>query len=225
MAGVNISTKKIQIDKANLTIVVVVAVACFLTIFSLVASKVLVGELAYQKKVIDQKNHTRKVLKDNLAARDQLVAQYQAFVSTSTNAIGGSVTGAGDRDGDNAKIVLDALPSKYDFPALATSLEKLMSQNALSITAITGSDDEVAQSSSDSSSTPQPVEMPFQITFDGSTQQTSAFFDTLQKSIRPIKVQSVLITGSDTTVSTDISAVTYYQPQKSLNIRNEVVKR
>jgi hypothetical protein len=225
MAVGNISAKKIQIDKANLTVVIVVAVACFVTIFSLVASKVLVGELAYQKKVIDQKNDTRKVLKDNLAARDQLVSQYTAFVDTGSNIIGGSSDGVGDRDGDNAKIILDALPSKYDFPAVATSLEKLVSQNNLSIATISGSDDELAQATTASSSSPQPVEMPFQLGVEGSAKRTAEFLKTLQQSIRPFKIQSINVTGNDKSITTSVTAVTYYQPEKNLNIREEAVKR
>jgi hypothetical protein len=204
--------------------VVIVSVACFLTVFSLVASRAVWKQLSYQSTVISKKTTARDTLKANLKARDQLVSQYNAFVGTTTNVIGGSSTGTGEKDGDNAKIVLDALPSKYDFPAVATSLEKLMSVNGLSINSISGSDDEVAQSDS-TATTPQPVEMPFQVSFSGNTDQTAAFFATLQNSIRPILVQNVTISGSDAQVTTSVSALTYYQPEKNLSIKSEVVPR
>jgi hypothetical protein len=204
--------------------VAVVAVACFLTIFSLVASHALLTQLSYQSKVIKKKTTARDTLQANLKARDQLVQFYSAFDNTTTNVLGGSATGTGQNDGDNAKIILDALPSKYDFPAVATSLEKLLSSNSLSINSIAGSDDEVAQSGS-TSSAPQPVPMPFQISFSGNTDQTAALFATLQNSIRPIQVQTLTIAGSDASITTSITAQTYYQPEKNLNIKSEVVPR
>lgn len=223
MAQGRISVKRLQVDKANVSIVVTVSVAVFLTVFALVAAKGLLGQMAYQSKVIEAKSKTRQILKDNLSARDQLVTQYQAFVSTTTNVINGSSAGTGDRDGDNAKIILDALPSKYDFPAVGTSLEKLIQANGLTITTISGTDDEIAQSGQTSVS-PQPIEMPFQVGLEGSTDQTAKFFEAIQRSIRPIKAQIVTITGDDAKITTTITANTYYQPEKNLNIREEVVK-
>jgi hypothetical protein len=224
MAQLNTSIKRIQIDKANVTMVVIISVACFMTVFSLVASRAVWQQLSYQSKVISKRTTARSTLISNLKARDQLVAQYNAFEGTTTNVLGGSSTGTGQNDGDNAKIILDALPSKYDFPAVATSLEKLLTSNSLTIDGITGSDDEIAQSGS-TATTPQPVPMPFQIAFSGNTDQTAALFASLQNSIRPIQAQVVTISGSDAMVTTNITAQTYYQPEKSLTIKSEVVKR
>lgn len=218
------SMKHLQIDKANTTIVAVVAIASFVTIFSLVATKVLVGQMSYQAKVIGQKTTARDTLKQNLTARNQLVTQYLAFENTTTNVIGGSTAGTGDKDGDNAKIVLDALPSKYDYPALATSLEKLVKQNNLTMTNISGTDDEVAQSTDTGAVSPQPVEMPYELTIEGKMSKTSNFFAALQHSIRPMHVQSLTITGNDNKLNTDIKALTYYQPEKTLKIQEETVR-
>src|SRR5574338_279847 len=113
--NLHISTKRILIDKANSTIVLAVGIAAFLTVFSMVSSKALLSRRAYQSKVIELQEK----------ARDQLNANYQAFVDRPENIIQGSSTGKGERDGDNAKIVLDALPSVYDFPGLTSSLEKI----------------------------------------------------------------------------------------------------
>lgn len=224
MAQLNTSVKRVQIDKANVAIVAVVSIACFLTVFSLVASHAVWNQLSYQSKVIKQKTTARNTLVGNLKARDQLVNQYNAFESTTTNVIGGSTGGTGEKDGDNARIILDALPGRYDFPAVASTLEKLLTGGGLSINSISGSDDEVAQSGS-TETTPQPVEMPFQMSFAGNTDQTAALFATLQNSIRPIQVQTITISGSDAQVATSVTAVTYYQPEKSLSIKSQVVPR
>lgn len=224
MAKVEISSKRLQISKANLFIVTMVSIACFVTIFSLTASKSLLSQRSYQAKVISKKEVAKKQLQANLKARDQLVTQYKIFASNSSNIIGGNSTGTGDRDGDNAKIILDALPSKYDYPALATSLEKLMSTGGLTITNISGTDDEVNQSGLASSNAPTAIDMPFIVAFDGAAQSTQDFLAALHSSIRPMHVQQITITGNDTKLSTNITAKTYFQPEKNLKIKSEVVK-
>lgn len=224
MAGTNLSVKHLQISRANLMIVIVVSVACFVTVFSLVASFSLLGQRNYQAKVIGTKEKAKQQLEQNIAARDQLVSQYKLFVNTPTNIIGGNATGAGDRSGDNARIVLDALPSKYDYPALVSSIEKLVSINNLSVSGISGTDDELAQAAVTASATPAPVDMPFTVSFEGNQASVQNFFTSLVNSIRPIQVQQVSVTGSDSRLSVTVLAKTYYQPEKILEIKNEVVK-
>jgi Tfp pilus assembly protein PilO len=126
-------------------------------------------------------------------------------------------------DGDNAKIILDALPSKYDFPALTTSLEKLALSQGVNIESMTGTDDEVAQTDS-ASSTPVPIAMPFQITVTGNYASIQKVVKAFEKSIRPIQIQTLQLTGSDQKMQMNITAQTYYQPEKTLNIKREVVK-
>ena len=87
---------------------------------------------------------------------------YTAFTGTPDNVIGGNPNGAGDKDGNNSKIVLDALPSKYDFP-IYYQYKKLLSIKGFTPKSISGTDDEVAQSQSKES---KPVEIPFQLTTD-----------------------------------------------------------
>lgn len=226
MAKIELSSKRVQLSKANMYIVAIVSAACFVSIFSLTASKMLFSQMSYQSKVIDKKEVAKKQLQDNVKARDQLVSAYKLFAKSTTgsNIIGGSLSGQSDRDGDNARIVLDALPSKYDYPALTTSLEKLMSSSNLAINSIAGTDDEAAQAGGEASANPQPVDMPFTVSFDATYTDTEKFFGLLQRSIRPIKVQQITVTGSDNRLSTSITAKTYYQPEKALIIQSEAVK-
>jgi len=54
MAGTGgpVSAKRLLIDKANARIVAYVSVAAFILVFSLVATKTLIGQGAYQNRVI-----------------------------------------------------------------------------------------------------------------------------------------------------------------------------
>lgn len=224
MAQATPSLKQLMINKANTTIVAVTSVACFVAVFSLVASYALIGQLAYQGRVIDKKKTALKTLKADIEAVDTLKSSYLSFISTSQNVIGGSPTGGGDQDGDNAKIILDALPSKYDFPALTASVEKIVTSQGATIEAFNGVDDEVTQSAQSTSASPQVVEMPFEVTVKGPYPAIQNVLSAMQRSIRPIHVQSLTFTAQETEVSVLIKAKSYYQPSKVLEIRNEVVK-
>lgn len=219
------SNKKVLIDKANVTIVVTVSIAVFVSIFSLVASKSLLSQRAYQAKVITAREKARNQLDKNIEASKALTSSYQAFVSQPENAIGGSATGTGERDGDNARIVLDALPSKYDFPALATSLEKLVRGQNLALDSITGIDDESKQQKTANSSTPKVVEVPFKITVKGGYENIQGLITTLEHSIRPVNVNQLQFKAGKTgELSLIIDAKTYYQPEVKFEYKSEVVK-
>lgn len=217
-------TKRNLITKANSRIVTMSAIAAFVVVFTVVAGKTLVGQVAYQNRVIGAKKKALATLQSDLNARDSLVSAYKSFVGTPQNVLGGDPDGTGDQDGDNAKIILDALPSKYDFPALATSLEKLISSQGLAIVSINGTDEEATYASSQSSASPEPIAMPFQVQVAGSYEGIKNLIDVFERSVRPIQVQKVEFSGDEGSMSIIISAQTYYQPEKNLNITTEVVK-
>jgi hypothetical protein len=173
-----IPTKQALIDKSNSNIVAVTAVAAFVIIFCLVASKALISQELYQGRVISKKEVALSQLKSDITSSQSLLSSYQNFanntehtacnpISTPTNIICGNPTGSGSQDGDNAKIILDALPSQYDFPALTTSLDNMIATTNLQINNITGTDEEVSQQSVAPSGSPEPVAMPFQIAVEG----------------------------------------------------------
>ncbi len=218
------STKHTLIDKANNMMVVVIAVGSFITVFSLVASKALLSQQAYQSRVTAQKEKAVKQLKSNINAVNNLQTAYKAFVETPDNLLGGNPKGQGDKDGDNAKLILDALPSKYDFPALATSLEKILTGENFKIQSIGGTDEEIQQGGNTASPNPQPVTMPFQVSFTGSYASMGFLLATLEKSIRPIQVQTLDLSGQNGNMQAAISGQTYYQPAKNLSITTKVIK-
>lgn len=226
MAGKNTSVKHVLIDKANSSIVIAAAVASFVVIFCLVASVTLMGQLAYQNRVIGKKKTALNQLNTDLQSISSLETAYSAFENTTQNILGGNPQGTGAQDGDNAKIVLDALPSKYDFPALATSLEKILTSQNVQIQSITGTDDEVAQAGGATGGTPQAVPMPFQVSVTGDFNSVKNVIAAFQNSIRPIQVQTLELTagGDNGQLSAVIGAQTFYQPEKTLSIKQEVVQ-
>lgn len=218
-----VSFKRIQINKANTVMVAAVAAAAFITVFSLVAARALWSTRGYQQRVINEKEASVAQLEANLAAVDDLVASYKVFVDAPQNMMGGVSTGKGPRDGDNAKITLDSLPSKYDFPALATSLEKILKDRKYDIDSITGTDDEVAQSTAVVTES-SPVEILFAMSGTNNFNASKGLLGTLERSIRPITITKVSLSGSDSRLSVAVDAKSYYQPEKPLNVKKKVVR-
>ncbi|MBC7708018.1 type 4a pilus biogenesis protein PilO [Polaromonas sp.] len=217
------SAKQIQIDKANATIVIIVSVAAVITAFSLVAVKTLLSQRSYQARVISLQESALKVAKDDLIAVNSLKSTYAAFDGADNNIIGGSGSGVGPQDGSNSKIVLDSLPSQYDFPAMISAIEKLVTDRGLKIASLSGVDD-AAQADAASSTSPVPVEMPFQLSVTGSYQSIQDLVDAMARTVRPINLLNLQIAGSPTENTLTISGKTYYQPAKNLNVTTKVIK-
>lgn len=223
MPNGQISLKRIGVDKANARIVAATSVAAFLVVFFLVASFMLFQQLMYQNRVITVKKAAVKQLKDNLAAKDKLVSSYKVFIGADQNMLDGNPIGTGPNDGTNAKIVLDALPSKYDFPALTASLEKLLTDQKVKIESITGTDQEIQESQSQSTGLPQPVDIPFEFTVSGDYNGIRGVIDALGRSIRPFQVQATEISGDQSNLKLKVTGKTYYQPENALKIQMKVV--
>lgn len=222
--NMRLSTKHLQISKANTMITATVAIASFITVACLVASRAMLQQRSYQAKVITEKELAVKTLADNIKAVDTLVTSYKEFIGRPTNVIEGATVGTGDRDGDNAKIVLDALPSKYDFPAIATSLEKILTQQNFTINDITGTDDEIAQGAKENTA-PEVVEIPFAFSVEGAYDAMNVLIETLERSIRPINITTLEFTvGGDSKVQMNIEAKTFYQSEKQFNVSTKVVQ-
>lgn len=219
------SFKQLQIDKATTTIMMFIAAAVAVLVFTLFSARALLAQRSYQAKVISQKQKAKKQLAANITAKDSLVDSYQEFVQRQENVLGGSSSGQGENDGDNAGIVLDALPSKYDFPALTTSIEKLLAETSLGvrIESINGTDDEIAQSEADVT-VPKPVEMPFQLSVSGSYSSLAALVGGFERSIRPFNITALSLSGRDDALRMDMTAKTYYQPEKKINIQLKEVR-
>ncbi len=225
MAKTQMITKRMAIDKTNAQMVVIVGVASLITTFCLVAAHALLSQNAYQARVTTASEKAHQQLLQNIQAYTALASSYNTFVSKPTNVIGGSSSGNGNNQGNNAEIVLDSLPPSYDFPALATSVAKILANVNLKVTSINGTDDQINQQSNKSSTNPTPVSMPFTFTIsNASYASVGQLVTVLQQSIRPIQIDTINLSGGTGNMTMTVSAHTYYQPGKSVNISTEVVK-
>jgi len=230
MANKKPLTKRNLIDKADTRMLIFAGIAAFVFVFSAVSSKSLISQFSYQNRLNTAKQNALNQLKSDISAENSLVNSYQTFVSSPTNVIGGSSTTQSVNSGNNGQIVLDALPSKYDFPAMLTSVNNLLTTSGVKIDNITGTDNQVAQQPYQTSATPTPIPMVFQFTVEGTYQNFQNLFATFQKSTRPFQFQTVNITANtnsttnQTTLTLAATVQTFYQPEKIFNITSEVIQ-
>jgi hypothetical protein len=231
MADTQILTKRMAIDKTNAQIVVVVAVAAFITVFCLFAAKAVWSQNSYQARVISAQNTASNQLKANIKAYgsdttpNTLAYSYNKFVSQTTNVLGGSSTGTTNKDGTNAELILNALPSSYDYPALTAEIQSILTGEGLQVGDISGTDEELSEQGNNTSTTPEPVSMPFSFSVEqASYSQITQLVTALGQSIRPIQIDSIELTGSDSNMTATINAHTYYQPGKNVSITEQEVK-
>lgn len=222
--GPHVSIKQLKIDKANTTMLAVIAVAVFVVMFCLIASKSLFSQYNYQNRVIGAKRVAVNQLKIDTVNATNLETSYESFENQQLNILGQNPTGTAQNSGDNAKIILDSLPSQYDFPGLVSSLGNILSNQGYTINSITGTDLGSSEPSSAPFGQASPTQIPFQISVIGPYASIQQLISTLQLSIRPIVIQQVNLTGNDTALTADITAYTYYQPGVNFSLGSEVVK-
>jgi hypothetical protein len=212
-----LSVKREQIEKSRMTMLSFASAAIFLFIFSIITGHSLWGKMSFQSQVISADTAARNQLqKDDLAA-NALENSYISFNDANTNLLKVPVTGVSN---DNAKIILDSLPSSYDYPALTSSLEALLGNQGVKVDSIGGTDESGTVSTSSNS---QPVAMPFTFTVDGPYQNIQNLINEFQLSIRPFQIQTLVLSGSQSDVNLNVNAQTYFQPASQFNITTKEV--
>jgi hypothetical protein len=209
-----VSTKHVKIDKANQKVVIAIAIAVSLSVFSAISVYALTGKLKYQQLVLDKRNQANKQLEKNYKEAQSLFTMYQTFENTPE-----SMIGTPDK---NSKIVLDALPSKYDFPATAVYFDKLIVDSRVTSDGFTGQDQEAT--ALQISENPEPVAVPIAMQGTGDLNSVRQFIENMYRSVRPVKISTISISGSDKTMTISVTGNTYYQPQKDYNVQYEVIK-
>lgn len=224
MAVTNRAHKSLKydiIDKDSTKILVTVGVTVFIVIFCLFAMKALVSQSSFNAKVISSKEKALKQIEGNRKAVEDLRVTYSSFVGQQQNILGGSSTGAGPIDGNNAQLVIDALPGKYDFPALSSSIEKILKDGGYIIDAIGGADEGTVETVVTSNGA---VEIPYAFSVSASVDNTKNLLDTLERSIRPIYVTDLSFQATDVGLRSTLGIKTFYAPEKVFEVKSKEIK-
>jgi heme exporter protein D len=222
--------KRQQIEKAGRSMFVWVAVAAVAVSICVVTVQFLFQQWSYNNRVLDAKYKAADTLSKNIDNAKKLQDAVNALVSN--DSLASVKTNPED---PNTKSVLDALPSKFDATALATSLQQaILSRSGVTIEGIevpsdpgspgAGASTSQTTSTSPTATTATPQEMKFTVTVSGSFDKIRSMMLDLERTIRPIKVTDITLNGDDAAMTATVTGVTYYQPSKSAEIKQEVVK-
>ncbi len=223
--------KRQQIENAGRSMFIWVVIASVAVSVCIVTAQFLFQKWTYNNNVLSAKYKAAGQLQKNITNAKQLQDAVNALVSSDDLA---SVKT--NQDDPNTKSVLDALPSTFDATALATSFQKaILSHSGVAIEGINVPSDQnqtttggntptTTPSSSGSTTDPTPQEMKFDVTVSSSYDKIRNMLLDLERTIRPIKVTSLTLDGDDAAMTATVSGVTYYQPSKSAQTKQEVVK-
>ena len=217
----------LNLNKEQTRVGITIAVSVAISVFCLTATKVLLSNGAYKRQVINARHQSADQLKQNVTNAQNLLNQFQVFEGDNPkNIIGGQNTTsqkAVPPDGNNSRIVLDALPSTYDFPALITSMAKILHARQLSNPDVSGSDQGDTVSGAPSAQ-PQPISIPLTISGSGNYKTVQNLITDLERSIRPFDITTLSLQGTSGNFAFSAVINTYYQPAKILTITNREVK-
>lgn len=200
-------TKRDKIIKANSTVFIAVAVASVVVMFSLMSFKFLWERMGYNSRVIAAKTEARDELTKNSSNAEKLVKEFPDLDSSSTT---------------NSKTILHALPSTYDYAALATYIEALARQSGVTSPGSVGQD--ISASAIKTSNTSSPVEIPLSLVVNGSYEAIITFIKNTELSIRPIHITNIEYSGTSDQLKATITAKTYYQPARNLDVDKKEVQ-
>lgn len=208
--------KRQQIEVAGRIMFVWIAIAAIAVSFCVATGQFLFNKWVHNNKVIIAKTTASDTLSKNIVNSESLKQNVDALVANQPLA---SVKT--NPDDANTKSVLDALPTVFDSAALGTSLQQaILNRSGVAVENITVPQDLAGGQAT--ASTPQ--EMNFSFVISGSYQQVQNAILDIERTIRPIKITSMNLTGSDTNLRASVEAVTYFQPAKSVTLGKEVIK-
>lgn len=199
-------SKRQLIEKSSTTIVLSTALAAIILSFSVVMMNFMWSLSGHYNRVVSEKSKASKILEQNVDNIEQLQANFTIFE-------------AGDV---KSTTVLDALPSKYDFPALATTVESLVADTGLTMNSFGGSD--IETQAIQSQTVPSPVELNFTLTVTGNYKNIQKLVDHLDRTIRPMKITRFELRGSDESMRATMSIITYYQPATNLEVETRTIE-
>lgn len=204
-------SKRMMIGKDNARIITAVTVTAVILAISIVMVRALLSQREYNAKIITAKSQSRDTLKANKEALNSLTQKYSDFDKQTMV---------------NSTKVLNALPSKYDFPAVAASIEKIFAiqtgAQKYKLESFSGSDSQNTAKTTSSAPTPQAI--PFSISLSGNYASVLQFLLDMERSIRPMNIKSLELAGANNVLTASVSVETYYQPAKKFEIGSKAVQ-
>jgi len=222
--------KRTQILKANRNMFLWIAGASALVGFALVASIFLVQKLVFNERVLIEKNNTISVLQANNAVMPELETQVRVL---DTNA---ALIKSKAKDNDQAiQVILDALPSEANSPALGASLQDVLLASipglvidSLQVDPVEGVESLAAPGVDTGGAVLGTTGTENQITFrfivSGNQDALKAALVNLERSIRTIDITKLQIESQQTTQVMTVQGRAFFEPAREVTLYDKVVR-
>lgn len=210
--------KRQQIANANKMMFLWVAAVSVVVGITVVLSIFLFQRLVFNEKVLGKKQDTVSTLVANNKAVSKLEDNIRLL-----NTDQALLDSRAKPDDKPLQVILDALPADANSSALGASLQNvLLPGNGISIDSLTVNP--VNDSSTDSTASGS---MEFSFTVSTPAGQIDSLRDLLrrlERSIRAIDVTALTVEMQGTKVILSVTAKAFYEPAKTVELKNETVK-
>jgi hypothetical protein len=221
--------KRTQIAKANRTMFLWVAAVSAVVGVALVGSIFLIQKIAFNEKILSEKNKTISILDKNNNSVSELESQVRVLDSNQA-----LIDSKAKPDDQAIQVILDALPQSANSLALGASLQnKLLAGipgltiNSLQVDPVVGVESLVSTTTTNASSAVSVSGQP-QITFRfsvvGSETALKEVLTRLERSIRTIDVTSLRIESQGANRLLTIQARAFYELARTVELKDKVVK-
>lgn len=223
--------KRQQIANANRMMFLWVAAVSVVVGVAIVISLFLVQKLLFNEKVLAEKAKTASVLSENNKVVDEL--KNQVRVLNTNQALKDSMVPG---ENEPIQVVLDALPDKANSSALGASLqEKFLNDPALKLESlnvdpVAGVESQTDENVQDASATgaatgENQITFRFAVSTDiGSVGVLKDLLQRLERSIRTVDVTSLTVETQGTRVVLTVNGHAFYEPAKSVELKDKTVK-
>lgn len=212
--------KRQQIKSANKMVFAWIVAASLVVGICGVFAQFLIRQLMFNNKIYGALTETQTTLQTNIDAYDGLKSSVVKLLADSNlNAL---------RNGENSnalQVIIDALPTEENRSSFATSMQtKVLGPAGVTISSfsVVGSNTDAETQTAIDGTDALPYNFTFSIS--GNYSQIQQAIRNMERSIRPITIQSLDIQGTSEKMEASITATTYYQPAKDIQLKEEEIK-
>lgn len=210
--------KRRQIQRASRAMFIWVAIAAMLVSFSVVALQFFAQQWLFNNKVLAAKYKANDTLSKSIHSVDALKSNINGLVA---NPDLSSVRNSNNEN--NLQVILDALPTKADVAATATSIQQVIAAGSgVSLDSLSPPTDADVNAADSSVTGVQPLQ--FSLVAIGTYQQIQSFLQNLEKTIRPMNIVTLDVSGADASLRANITLNTYYLPTTTVDVKKQGVK-
>lgn len=218
--------KRQQIAGTRKEVLMWVAIASAVVVICLVVGMNIFQRIQYQMKVNTEISKTAKTMEVNVKAIDGLIKNVNDLRANRL------LTAPGLKADDSTvfQVVIDALPTENDSVSLSSSLQnKILNRSGVTIEQISVDGESSSSSNDDDEVATASVEFPvaqpinFRISIVGTYESIKQTLADIERTIRPIIINSLEISGTDDRLTVTIQATTYYSSNVNFQVGEKEV--